>query len=181
MEPQDKTIVCNDCGKEFVHSVADQARYAERGFTNDPKRCRECREVRKAETAAANEGGKPLTCSDCGQEFIFSAKDQAYYSERGFSNDPKRCRNCREKHKAKMKAIRRTIRDKSGPPGRGPRPMAGSGGPARRPAGPAFGERQSFDAVCSECGVTTTVPFKPVSGRPVYCRDCFRARQASGR
>ncbi|MEP0842688.1 MAG: zinc-binding protein, partial [Phycisphaerae bacterium] len=24
----------------------------------------------------------------------------------------------------------------------------------------------------------TTVPFRPVEGRPVYCRDCFQAQKA---
>jgi CxxC-x17-CxxC domain-containing protein len=33
------------------------------------------------------------------------------------------------------------------------------------------------EVVCAECGATTTVPFKPTSGRPVYCRDCFRSRR----
>ncbi len=41
MPYEDKTIVCTDCGQEFVHSAEDQARYAERGFTNEPKRCRD--------------------------------------------------------------------------------------------------------------------------------------------
>lgn len=30
-----------------------------------------------------------------------------------------------------------------------------------------------FDAICSACGVATTLPFKPVSGKPVFCRTCF--------
>jgi CxxC-x17-CxxC domain-containing protein len=29
------------------------------------------------------------------------------------------------------------------------------------------------DAICSACGVATTLPFKPVSGKPVFCRSCF--------
>jgi CxxC-x17-CxxC domain-containing protein len=35
-------------------------------------------------------------------------------------------------------------------------------------------DREMFDATCAECGVKTTVPFKPSGGRPVKCRDCFR-------
>ncbi|MHB8633012.1 MAG: CxxC-x17-CxxC domain-containing protein [Thermoplasmatota archaeon] len=41
----------------------------------------------------------------------------------------------------------------------------------------AFGDRaprESFDVVCAECGVQTTVPFKPTGDRPVKCRDCFQ-------
>ena len=38
----DKTLVCSDCGKEFVFTEGEQAFYAEKGFTNEPKRCPEC-------------------------------------------------------------------------------------------------------------------------------------------
>lgn len=30
------------------------------------------------------------------------------------------------------------------------------------------------DATCSDCGQETKVPFKPIEGRPVYCRDCYQ-------
>ncbi len=36
------------------------------------------------------------------------------------------------------------------------------------------GPREMHDAVCSDCGAQTQVPFKPVEGRPVYCRDCYQ-------
>ncbi len=51
MEFQDKTIKCVDCGTEFVFSARDQEFYKEKGFTNEPKRCRECRNKKKAEKA----------------------------------------------------------------------------------------------------------------------------------
>ncbi len=35
------------------------------------------------------------------------------------------------------------------------------------------GPREMHKAVCSECGKECEVPFKPVEGRPVYCRECF--------
>jgi len=100
---------------------------------------------------------KVIECQDCGTDFVHSAEDQARYAERGFTNDPKRCRECREKRKTQHQGGRG-----DGGGGRGPRPQQ---------------RRESFDAVCAECGVSTTVPFKPVEGRPVYCRDCYRARQ----
>jgi CxxC-x17-CxxC domain-containing protein len=34
-----------------------------------------------------------------------------------------------------------------------------------------------FPAVCSSCGKDTQVPFRPTSGKPVYCRDCFATRR----
>ncbi len=61
---EDKMITCEDCGGEFAHSAEDQERYAERGFTSDPKRCRECRAKRKARKQAEFlvRGGPVLVC-----------------------------------------------------------------------------------------------------------------------
>ena len=46
-ELQDKTLVCKDCGAEFVFTVGEQQFYAEKGFTNKPQRCPNCRKARK--------------------------------------------------------------------------------------------------------------------------------------
>ncbi|ENZ03524.1 zinc-ribbon domain-containing protein [Clostridium thermobutyricum] len=43
----DKTIVCKDCGSEFVFTVGEQEFYKEKGFDNDPVRCADCRRARK--------------------------------------------------------------------------------------------------------------------------------------
>ena len=40
--------------------------------------------------------------------------------------------------------------------------------------------RVETSAVCSQCGRETTVPFRPTQGRPVFCRECFQSRKASG-
>ena len=44
---QDKTLVCKECGKEFVFTAGEQEFYAERGFQNEPQRCKACRDARK--------------------------------------------------------------------------------------------------------------------------------------
>ncbi|MFH2106195.1 MAG: CxxC-x17-CxxC domain-containing protein [Candidatus Micrarchaeota archaeon] len=36
-----------------------------------------------------------------------------------------------------------------------------------------FGPREMSDATCSDCGQACQVPFKPIDGRPVYCKDCY--------
>ncbi len=46
-EYKDKTIKCVDCGEEFTFTAGEQAFYAEKGFTNEPKRCKACREKKK--------------------------------------------------------------------------------------------------------------------------------------
>ena len=35
---EDKTLKCVECGTEFVFSASEQEFYAEKGFTNEPKR-----------------------------------------------------------------------------------------------------------------------------------------------
>ena len=52
MEFQDKTLVCKDCGQEFVFTAGEQAFFAEKGFENDPVRCPACRKARKEQKRA---------------------------------------------------------------------------------------------------------------------------------
>ena len=37
---EDKTLVCKECGNEFVFTAGEQEFYAERGFQNEPQRCK---------------------------------------------------------------------------------------------------------------------------------------------
>ena len=43
---------------------------------------------------------KTLTCRDCSKEFVWTAGEQEFYAQKGFSNPPGRCRVCRGKYKA---------------------------------------------------------------------------------
>ena len=45
----DKTLVCRDCGSEFVFTTGEQEFYKEKGFTNEPTRCVACRRAKKAQ------------------------------------------------------------------------------------------------------------------------------------
>jgi len=45
----DKTLICKDCGAEFIFTEGEQAFYREKGFENEPKRCLACRRARKAQ------------------------------------------------------------------------------------------------------------------------------------
>ena len=54
MSFEDKTIVCIDCGAEFRFTAAEQKDFADHGFSSDPKRCKPCREVRKAAKGRGN-------------------------------------------------------------------------------------------------------------------------------
>lgn len=47
---------------------------------------------------------KNLTCSDCGAEFVFTAGEQEFYAEKGFTNEPKRCPDCRRAKKQQRRS-----------------------------------------------------------------------------
>ena len=102
MSFQDKTLTCSDCNKPFTFTVAEQEQFQTRGYTNEPKRCPDCRQARKAERFG-NSGNS------------FGNRDSGYQSA-----------------------------------------------------------RQMHPAVCADCGKATTVPFEPRQGKPVYCSDCYR-------
>ena len=38
--------------------------------------------------------------------------------------------------------------------------------------------RKFYDAVCTKCGAATKVPFKPIEGRDIFCKDCLKAQNA---
>ena len=102
------------------------------------------------------ESDKSIKCRDCGEEFVFTAGEQAFYKERGFQHEPTRCRGCRDVKKRQ---------------GGG----AAAGGLSASSMSMGASSREFHEAVCSSCGVTTQVPFKPTAGKPVYCRDCFQS------
>ena len=129
-------------------------------------------------------GDEMLVCRDCGQSFVFTAGEQAFYAERGFSK-PTRCTSCRAQRRSERNAEVLAMQDSGGGGyassgdygggygGYGGRSGGGAGGGGRGFGGP----RQLFPAVCAECGKETEVPFQPRGDRPVYCRDCFNRQR----
>ncbi|MFN8610868.1 MAG: zinc-ribbon domain containing protein [Vulcanimicrobiota bacterium] len=97
-----------------------------------------------------------LTCNDCSSPFTFSAGEQEFHAQKGFTNRPGRCPACRSarKNSGDRSSSSRTLDHRS--------------------------ERNLYPTTCSGCGQKTEVPFNPSGDRPVYCRDCFAARN-SGR
>ena len=64
---QDKTLTCKDCGAEFLFTEREQEFYAERGFQNEPSRCKTCRDARKSTTGMnAPREMHDVTCDECG-------------------------------------------------------------------------------------------------------------------
>ena len=64
---EDKTLICKECGEEFVFTAGEQEFYAEKGFQNEPQRCKKCRDARKNAARPAREMFV-ATCALCGGE-----------------------------------------------------------------------------------------------------------------
>lgn len=64
---EDKTLICKECGQEFVFTAGEQKFYEEKGFQNEPQRCKTCRDARKNASHTAREMHTAI-CADCGKE-----------------------------------------------------------------------------------------------------------------
>ncbi|HKU82396.1 MAG TPA: zinc-ribbon domain containing protein [Candidatus Tumulicola sp.] len=94
----DETLICVDCGREFVFSSGEQRFYEQKGFQNKPNRCPDCRQARKAMRASNPGGGGgertggrqremfTATCSQCG------GVAEVPFNPRG--DKPVYCRDC---------------------------------------------------------------------------------------
>ncbi len=86
---EDKNIACKECGRDFVFSVRDQQFYAEKGFQNEPQRCRDCRQARKSPGTGGNGGNRPsyeAVCAQCGTNTTVPFKPRG--------DRPVYCRTC---------------------------------------------------------------------------------------
>ena len=64
---EDKTLICKECGAEFIFTAGEQEFYSEKGFVNEPQRCKGCRDARKSAARADREMHIAI-CANCGQE-----------------------------------------------------------------------------------------------------------------
>lgn len=87
---QDKTLVCKDCGAEFIFSAGEQEFYEEKGFQNEPTRCRDCRAARKNGARQPKEMYE-IVCASCGKV------DKVPFMPR--NDKPVYCSECFESHK----------------------------------------------------------------------------------
>ena len=88
---EDKTLVCNECGAEFVFTAGEQEFYTEKGFQNEPKKCKACRDKRKNATRETREMFTAV-CAECGGE--------AKIPFQPTSDRPVYCSECFAKRKA---------------------------------------------------------------------------------
>ena len=74
---QERTLNCVECNNSFAFTVEDQQYHAEKGYTNEPKRCPTCRDSRRAERRSSGGGFggggmtremHPAVCAQCGKD-----------------------------------------------------------------------------------------------------------------
>jgi CxxC-x17-CxxC domain-containing protein len=94
---------------------------------------------------------KTLTCRDCNTPFTFTEGEQDFFAQKGFTNEPSRCPECRSARKGQRS---------------GGGNYGSQGGYERQP-------REMFEAQCTQCGGIARVPFQPRGDKPVYCSACF--------
>ena len=102
---------------------------------------------------------RTLTCRDCNNQFVFTASEQDFFAQKGFTQDPGRCPDCRQARKAQ-------------------RDGGGGGNYRTNDRSSDRPKREMFSVTCSGCGGVAEVPFNPSGDRPVYCRDCFAKKRA---
>ncbi len=94
-----------------------------------------------------------IKCVTCGREFIFTAKEQQFFASKGFK-EPRHCRECRQRRKQAREHIFSEATGETAPSG-----------------------KETYKVICAHCQRESTVPFKPITGKPVLCKDCFIAQR----
>ena len=96
----DGTLECVECGAEFIFTAGEQEFFNSRGFSNEPKRCRSCRAVRRTEQRGGGGGGMyqdapremyPIVCAECGNDALVPFRprgDRPVYCSDCFSKMP---------------------------------------------------------------------------------------------
>jgi|SRR3954447_15125750 CxxC-x17-CxxC domain-containing protein len=112
-------------------------------------------------------------CQTCAESFLVGQSEADFYTTRGLPI-PVNCPACR----SELRARRRLDLGATPVEITSRRNLGTYGGVTPPPSrGPDNGQR--FTAVCTDCGATAMLSFRPQPGRPVYCRKCFQARRNS--
>lgn len=89
-----------------------------------------------------------INCIDCASDFVWSVGEQTFFRDKNLDNPPKRCKGCKKAKNDRLSAIANAQRK---------------------------GVKQRIEVLvkCARCAESTSVPFYPSQGRPVYCRSCY--------
>ncbi len=95
MEFTDRVLKCIDCGAEFIFTAGEQLFFHDKQFTNDPKRCKQCKAKRASSSGRARTETR-TTCSECGTATTVPFKPT--------QGRPVLCRSCFQKQPGKAPA-----------------------------------------------------------------------------
>ena len=82
---QDRDLTCVECGQSFVFNADDQQYHADKGYTNEPKRCTSCRQTRRSNQGGGGGGFgggmqremHPAVCAECGKDTEYRSCPEA--------------------------------------------------------------------------------------------------------
>ena len=95
MDYLDRVLKCVECGAEFVFTAGEQMFFADKGFKNEPKRCKGCKSKRGNSTNHTGNYQRAetrTTCSQCGKETTVPFKPT--------QGRPVYCRECFQQRRA---------------------------------------------------------------------------------
>ena len=87
----DRDLKCVDCGAEFVFTAGEQLFFHDKQFTNDPKRCKQCK-VKRGTGRGHVLSETRTKCAECGTETTVPFKPT--------QGRPVLCRSCFESAKS---------------------------------------------------------------------------------
>jgi len=90
-----KQLKCTECGSDFMFTEEEMTFHREKGYTNEPKRCPSCRQMRRKRMTGGGGGERirtEVTCAGCGQTTTVPFKPRL--------NKPVYCDACFSKQKA---------------------------------------------------------------------------------
>ena len=118
-------------------------------------------------------------CQTCHTEFAFTEAERDFRQANNLPV-PGECPGCRGRKRQARNADLVSLYEQSGSrefqESTASAPRAASRRPGRGNGRAVGGPRQMYNTVCADCGAETQVPFVPRCDRPVYCRDCYNAR-----
>jgi CxxC-x17-CxxC domain-containing protein len=223
MDFKDQVLTCADCQAEFTFTGGEQQFYDQKGFSSPPKRCKNCRELRRRDRPAGGGGGRGRTEPSEYRSPAFRDSDPSRgrggASDAGLRGSSPVATRARPPRRAAVVAS-----DEYRAPSFSPRPIFPMGppgpeeeideeldsignqlhpptrpamSPTRQPAAPSgpppadrrdgaggggsgggrSRTRATHEITCAECGKVSRVPFKPQSGKPVFCRECYQVKK----
>lgn len=191
MTLRDKEIHCTDCGTQFGFSVEEQSFYAQKGLDHEPRRCKQCRTVRRTKNRGGRRGqprSGGVSLHESSQHgagpFVRHNRHNSHGRTRRIpwvleDLEPRRAGIWQPRHGKSLPRDAPLFKADFGP---SPRDRSQQGNGQERPWQRNGNSRQDrrdpkqlvlHDAVCSDCTTATQVPFKPNGFSPVYCRTCL--------